>query len=79
MCSGYQGQVKNTTSVTPCLEVVVANLQDYCTGILLVCSSLFDFDLNDCTVNLKCFIALPLKSRWNVQIDSLKSDWSSFS
>jgi hypothetical protein len=27
---GYQGQSKNTSSVTPGLEVAVANLQDYC-------------------------------------------------
>jgi len=32
---GYQGQAKNTTSVTPGLEVAVANLQDYCNGKIL--------------------------------------------
>jgi len=42
------------------------------------CYSLFDFDLNEFTVNLECFIVLPLKSGRNVQIDSPKSDWSSY-
>jgi len=32
---GYQGQTKNTTSVTPGLDVAVANFQDYCNGALL--------------------------------------------